>query len=190
LLAVGETPQGVTAARSTDDMGVWLGRWYTGETVPKRVVISSFGETPLEALENYASLEDEPLPDPSSLGAGDVIVEIKSASVGWVDLLMMSGQYQHMPKPPYCPGLEYAGVVSWAGTEVDHVAVGDAVLVDPFVAGPRSHGAYQRYGGFASHAVAPAQAVLRVPGRLSFDEACNLLEARSRQGQRRRPRRE
>ena len=43
------------------------------------------------------------------------------------------------------------------------------------LAGPRSLGAYQAYGGFASYAVAPAEAVIRVPGGLSFDQACNLL---------------
>ena len=94
---------------------------------------------------------------PDSLGqrpARDVIIEIKSASVGWVDLLMTSGQYQHMQKPPYTPGLEYAGVVAWAGHDARGVAVGDEVLVDPFLAGPRSLGAYQAYGGFASWAVA------------------------------------
>jgi len=75
-----------------------------------------------------------------------VIIAIESAQVGWVDLLMTSGQYQHMPRPPYCPGLEYAGVVAWAGAEVDHVRKGDSVLVDGFLAGPRSLGGYQAWG--------------------------------------------
>ncbi len=88
---------------------------------------------------------------------------------------MTSGQYQHMPKPPYTPGLEYAGVVEWAGAEASAVSVGDRVLVDGFTAGPRSLGAYQAYGGFASHAVAPVDAVLPIPGSLSFDQASNLL---------------
>jgi NADPH2:quinone reductase len=89
---------------------------------------------------------------------------------------MTSGQYQHLAKPPYCPGLEYAGTVAWKGPDAgDHVAVGDAVLVDGFLAGPRSLGAYQQYGGFASYAVAPGEAVHRIPGELSFDQACCLL---------------
>jgi NADPH:quinone reductase len=115
-------------------------------------------------------------PDPATLGPRDVIVAIRSASVGWVDLLMTSGQYQHMRAPPYCPGLECAGEVAWKGAEVgDAFEVGDRVLVDPFAAGPRSSGAYQQYGGFASYGVAPVEAVLPVPGALSFDQACNLL---------------
>src|SRR5262245_39727905 len=138
----------------------------------KRVVVSAFGETPLQALEELTALEEMARPDPATLGANEVLVDIASASVGWVDLLMLSGQYQHQPEPPYCPGLEYAGVVSAVGAEVRHVAAGDRVLVDPFLAGPRSHGAHRVSGGFASHAVVPADAAIPVPGGLSLDEAC------------------
>ncbi len=141
----------------------------------QRVVVSQFGDNPLDAVERHASLQPMAPPDPATLGPRDVIIAIKSAAVGWVDLLMTSGQYQHMPEPPYCPGLEYAGVVAWAGAEVDGLAVGDAVLVDGFLAGPRSLGAYRAYGGFASYAVAPVEAVRRIPGTLTFDQACNLL---------------
>ena len=141
----------------------------------RRVVVSQFGETPLEAIAENMTLEEVPAPDPKTLGARDVIVKIESASVGCVDLLMTSGQYRHMPKPPYCPGLEYAGTVAWAGSEVARVKVGDAILVDAFVAGPRSLGGYQAYGGFATYAVVPAEAVHVIPRDLSFDQACNLL---------------
>ncbi len=142
----------------------------------RRVVVSELAEDPLQAIEQHMAIEPMAPPDPSTLSARDVIVAIKSASVGWVDLLMTSGQYQHLPRPPYCPGLEYAGVVAWKGAEAgDGIGVGDAVLVDGFLAGPRSLGAYQAWGGFASYAVAPAEAVRRIPGGLSFDQACNLL---------------
>ena len=143
--------------------------------VGKRVVVSAFAETPLEAIEGHMSIEEMPPPDTSKLQPSDVIVAIKSASVGWVDLLMTSGQYQHMPKPPYCPGLEYAGVIAWRGPEAGDLAVGEAVVVDPFLVGPRSLGSYQAYGGFATYAVAPAVAIRRLPKALSFDQACNLF---------------
>ncbi len=138
-----------------------------------RVVVRQFAESPLDAI-GEMSLEEVAAPDPKTLGARDVIIAIKSASVGWVDLLMTSGQYQHMPKPPYCPGLEYAGTLAWVGAEVD-LRVGDEVLVDGFLAGPRSLGSYQSSGGFATYAVAPREAVIPVPGGLSLDQACNLL---------------
>lgn len=140
-----------------------------------RVIVSALGEDPLDAITHHTSLVEMLMPDPAELAPSDVIVEIKSAAVGWVDLIMTSGQYQHPPQPPYTPGLEYAGIVAWAGPEASHVRVGDRVLVDPFLAGPRSHGNYQRYGGFASYGVAPGVAVVPIPGELSFDQACNLL---------------
>jgi NADPH:quinone reductase len=141
-----------------------------------RVVVSELGESPLDAIENRTTLETMEPPDPAALGPRDAIVAIKSASVGWVDLLMTSGQYQHAAKPPYTPGMEYAGVLVHKGVDVGgDFAIGDAVLVDPFLAGPRSLGDYQRWGGFASYAVVPADALHKIPGGLSFDQACNLL---------------
>ncbi|MBA3397013.1 MAG: NADPH:quinone oxidoreductase family protein [Deltaproteobacteria bacterium] len=141
----------------------------------QRVVVAAFGDDPVQAIEQLAALEPQAAPDPATLAAGDVIVAVQSASVGWVDLLMTSGQYQHMPEPPYTPGLEYAGVVAWVGSDARGLGVGDEVFVDPFLAGPRSLGAYRAYGGFASYAVAPWPAVRRIPRGLSVDQACNLL---------------
>ncbi len=140
----------------------------------RRVVVSEFAETPLEAVDHAMSLAPMEAPDPSALGLRDVIVAVKSAAVGWVDLLMSSGQYQHMAKPPYTPGLECAGEVVWRGPEAT-VAVGDAVIVDGLLAGPRSLGPYQKWGGFATYTVAPSEAVLPIPGGLSFDQAAALL---------------
>lgn len=141
----------------------------------KRVVVSRIGADPLATFEQFASLMPMERPDPTALGRRDVLILIKSAHVGWVDLIMAAGQYQHVPKPPYTPGLEYSGVVAWSGTDVTDLQPGDRVLVDPFMAGPRSAGDYQIYGGFASYAIAPREAVHRIPGKLSFDQACNLL---------------
>lgn len=138
----------------------------------RHVVVSQLGETPMQALESYASLQPQPRPD--ALGPREVLIAVRSCAVGWVDLLMMSGQYQHMPDPPYTPGLEFAGEVAALGAEVTGCAVGDAAMIDPFVAGPRTSGAY-RAGGFATWAVVPERAVLPRPAGLDFDQACNLL---------------
>jgi len=140
----------------------------------QRVVVDAYAETPLEGVEQVR-LEPQPVPDPAMLGSTDAVVAVRSASVGWVDLLMLSGQYQHMVSPPYTPGLEYSGVVSWIGEDVDpaKLAVGDRVMADAFSTGPRSKGAHQGYGGLASFAVAPASALHRLPERFSFEQgAC------------------
>ena len=143
----------------------------------KKVVVSEFAENPLEAIDRHITLEDMPAPDTSALKTTEVLVAVKSASVAWVDLLMTSGQYQHMPKPPYIPGMEYSGEVLWAGAEVDssRARVGDRVLIDCFMVGPRSSGDYQASGGFASYAVVPREAVHAIPDGFSFDEASCLL---------------
>ncbi len=141
----------------------------------RRVVVSELAETPLEAIERFMSLEPMPAPDVASLGSNDVLVAVKSAVVGWVDLVMASGQYQHMRQPPYTPGLEYAGIVAARGAGVEDLPIGHPVLVDGLTAGPRSVGAYQSQGGFASYAVVPREALLEIPGALSMDQAANLL---------------
>jgi NADPH2:quinone reductase len=150
---------------------------YSIDQDAQRVVVSEFAESPAHAIEHNLSLERQIPPNPDDLGPNDVIIAVKSASVGWVDLLMTSGQYQHMPQPPYCPGLEYSGVVAWVGNDVDpgRVVVGAGAMIDGFLAGPRSSGAYQQYGGFANFAVVPSEAVLGIPGNFNFDQACNFL---------------
>ena len=145
----------------------------------RRLVVSEFAESPMDAVESYISIEPMARPNATAIKPNEVILEIKSAAVGWVDLLMTSGQYQHMPKPPYTPGMEYAGIVSAIGSGVDpaRVAKGDRVLVDGLQVGPRSGGDYQSQGGFATFAVVPAEALYKLPQHFSFDEACSLLSS-------------
>ncbi len=55
------------------------------------------------------------------------------------------------------------------------VAIGAPVIADGLLTGPRSLGAYRRWGGFASYAVAPANAVIPLPSGLSMDEGACFL---------------
>jgi len=141
-----------------------------------RAVIAAFGETPLDAVDHQLRLEAQEPPEPSELGPADVIVAVRAAQIGWVDLLMASGQYQHMASPPYTPGLELAGEVLWRGPEaVERWPLGARVIADGLRTGPRSLGPYQRWGGFASYAVAPADALRSLPEGWSYDEGACLL---------------
>ena len=128
--------------------------------VGMHVLVSELGEDPVDAVEHHVELAPQPAPDPGTLRSTDATVAVESASVGWVDLLMTSGQYQHETTLPYTPGLEYSGVVIWVGADVDPdaLALGDRVMADGALTGPRSKGDYRRNGGFASYAVAPAVA--------------------------------
>ena len=146
-------------------------------TIGIKAQISELAETPLEGVEKFLELVEQPMPDVKELADNDVIIAVKSSAINWVDLLMTSGQYQHQPPLPYTPGLEYGGEVLWMGKKASESAikVGDKVMVQGFISGPRSPGKYQQYGGFATYAVAPIKALLPKPPQLSFDQACNLL---------------
>ncbi len=139
--------------------------------------ISEFAETPMEGVNQFLTTIEQDIPDTSELDDNDVLINVRSSAIGWVDLMMTSGQYQHQPPLPYTPGLEYCGVVLWKGKNVEDsiTKIGDKVLVDGFVSGPRSPGKHQKYGGFATYAVAPKEAIIQIPERLNFDQGCNLL---------------
>lgn len=138
-------------------------------------VVRALASSPVAALERGVELTPQSWPDDDELRSDDVIVEVRSANVGWVDLLMSSGQYQHVPELPYTPGLEYAGEIVWRGRDVTGVEIGAGVIADGLSTGPRSKGAHRRWGGFARWAVAPADAVLPLPSSFSFDEGACLL---------------
>lgn len=141
----------------------------------RKAVFTELGESPLEALDKFLRIEPQAAPDTAQCKADEVVVRIESSAVSWIDLVMASGQYQHRCYPPYIPGVEYSGVVLWAGSAVREFAPGDRVLSDWIAAGPRSKTAYQGAGGFAGYAVLPASALCRIPDRLDFDQAANLL---------------
>ncbi|MCO5121495.1 MAG: NADPH:quinone oxidoreductase family protein [Burkholderiaceae bacterium] len=141
----------------------------------RRAVFTELGEDPDEALDRFLRIEEQPAPDPARCGPNEVIVRIESSAVSWIDLVMASGQYQHRCHPPYIPGVEYSGIVEWAGSAVDRFCPGDRVLSDFIAAGPRAKTAYQGAGGFAGYAVLPASALCRIPDGLDFDQAANLL---------------
>lgn len=66
----------------------------------------------------------------------------------------------------------------WIGPEAakenPSLSLGMPCYVDGLIAGPRTSGAYQRWGGCASYAVAPAGAVRPIPRGWSFDHACSF----------------
>lgn len=140
-----------------------------------RARVARFSATREEGVAVGVELVVADAPDTSGLGAHDVLVEVASANVAYIDLLMLSGQYHHKPALPYTPGLEYAGMVRWVGAAVETLRPGDRVLSDFLKTGPRSGGAYQQWGGWSRYAVAPADGLLKIPESLSFDSACNLL---------------
>jgi NADPH2:quinone reductase len=102
------------------------------------------------------------LPDPVPQ-AGEVVVDIRAASLNFPDILIVQNKYQFKPPPPFVPGAEFAGVVAKLGPGVSHLHVGQAVAC---VSGT---------GGFASHAVVKAALCMPLPDQMPWGDAAALV---------------
>lgn len=104
--------------------------------------------------------KEQPTPQPQ---AGEVLVEIKAASLNFPDLLIVQNKYQIKPPLPFVPGSEYAGEVRAVGADVTHLRAGQRVAC---LAGT---------GGFATHTLAPAERCLLLPDAFSFADAAAFI---------------
>lgn len=66
-------------------------------------------------------------PDPAPK-AGEVVVDVRAASINFPDLLVIGGTYQKLPPRPFSPGKDLAGVVCAVGPGVTTIAPGDRVM--------------------------------------------------------------
>ncbi|MEU9056035.1 SDR family NAD(P)-dependent oxidoreductase [Streptomyces sp. NPDC048384] len=98
-------------------------------------------------------------------GTGEVVIAVRAAALNYRDIMLATGLL-----PPEAaevgvggdrPGFECAGIVTAVGTGVDGLAVGDRVCA----AVPAC---------LASHTLAPASAVVRIPDGLGFAAAATL----------------
>jgi NADPH:quinone reductase len=127
-----------------------------------------FGErTPMHAwlCENPVGVEalqwkELPTPVPKS---GEVLVEIKAASLNFPDLLIVQNKYQIKPPLPFIPGAEYAGVIAAVGPDVKHLQVGQSVAC------------LSGTGGFATHTIAPAHLCLPLPAGFPHADAAAFI---------------
>jgi len=100
--------------------------------------------------------QELPTPTPK---AGEVLIEIKAASLNFPDLLIVQNKYQMKPPLPFVPGSEYAGVVQAVGEGVQHLQVGQHVAC------------LSGTGGFATHSIAPAALCMPLPAGFPFVDA-------------------
>ena len=115
----------------------------------------------LPRIDGPAALELADLPEPEPED-GQLIIETRAAGVSFPDLLLTRGEYQIQPEPPFVPGVECAGVVSWA-PEGCGFAPGDRVMA---MAGG---------GAFAEYVRAPLPMCFAIPERLSFEQAAGFI---------------
>ena len=104
--------------------------------------------------------QELPTPTPK---AGEVLIEIKAASLNFPDLLIVQNKYQMKPPLPFVPGSEYAGVVQAVGEGVQHLQVGQHVAC------------LSGTGGFATHTIAPAALCMPLPAGFPFVDAAAFI---------------
>jgi len=104
--------------------------------------------------------KDIPTPIPKE---GEVLIEIKAASLNFPDLLIVQNKYQMKPALPFVPGSEYAGVVQAVGPGVAHLRVGQHVAC------------LSGTGGFGSHTLAPAALCMPLPQGFPFVDAAAFI---------------
>ena len=91
-----------------------------------------------------------------------IIIEVKSASVNFPDVLMIQGLYQFQPPLPFIPGGESAGVVIEIGDGVEGFNVGDRVFAATGV------------GGICEKILAHKNNVRPIPENMEFEIAAAL----------------
>lgn len=121
----------------------------------KAIIVRAFGGP------EVMRLEDAPDPTP---GPSDVLVRIRAAGVNPVDAYIRSGTYPRKPALPYTPGLDGAGEIEAAGSEVRGFAAGDRVYV---IDGGHT-------GTYAERAISPATRVFHLPDRVSYGQGAAM----------------
>ena len=102
------------------------------------------------------------LPEPAPK-AGEVLVEIRAASLNFPDLLIVQNKYQIKPPLPFVPGSEFAGVVQAVGDGVTHLQVGQNVAC------------LSGTGGFATHTIATAARCIPLPDGFGHVDAAAFI---------------
>ena len=109
----------------------------------------------INKLSSIEVREIEP-PQPES---HQVLIESMAAALNFPDLLQIRGKYQIVPATPFVPGKEAVGVVVAVGTDVEHIQLGNRVLVEV------------DYGAFAEQVAADAQRTFVLPDEIEMPTA-------------------
>src|SRR6266404_6930478 len=89
----------------------------------------------------------EPAPNPAK---NEVLVHVEAVGVNFADTVQTQGMYPHGPRPPYVPGMEFAGHIHGATERVM---------------------GFTHSGAYAERLVVNKQALLKIPDVWSAAEA-------------------
>lgn len=121
----------------------------------KAVVCPQLGDPSVLVTKECQSLE---------CGPQQVKVALYAVGINFSDLLMISGRYQELIKPPFVPGTEGSGVVVEIGNEVDEFIPGDKVIVQNNTG----------RGCYAEEVVAHRTRLAKLPAKMDFVSAAGF----------------
>jgi len=101
------------------------------------------------------------LPEPIA-ARGEVLLDVRAASVNFPDLMVIAGTYQNLPALPFVPGKDMAGVVAAVGEGVTRVKVGDRVM------------ATIEHGAFAQRCVVSERFCQQMPQSMRFAQGAAI----------------
>jgi putative PIG3 family NAD(P)H quinone oxidoreductase len=113
--------------------------------------------------ESSDELKWQEVPDVSA-GPGEVLIKVTAAGVNRADVLQAAGKYPPPPGASEIIGMEVAGVVAEAGSDVTKWSVGQEVCA--LLAG----------GGYAEYVAVPAGQVMPIPEGVEIADAAGLPE--------------
>lgn len=130
------------------------------------------------------ALELETIPTPSC-GDGQVLVKVEACGVSARDVVERNGTYRRDVTFPLVIGLEISGVVAEVGRDVEFLAPGDHVSTKAFSScgdcrlcrTGRESTCFNRRpvrGGYGEFAALDADAVVKVPAEIPFEQSCTL----------------
>jgi NADPH:quinone reductase-like Zn-dependent oxidoreductase len=137
-------------------------------------------------IEKLEVERDFPVPE---LGEHDVLVRVRATTVNRIDLVVRGG-YPGINIPfPHIPGADIAGEIAEIGSSVKAFRIGDRVIAWPLIACGACEQCQknQRWlclnwkyfglhidGSYAEYAKVPEESLIRLPEKISFEEAATL----------------
>jgi NADPH2:quinone reductase len=94
--------------------------------------------------------------------AGEVLIDVRAASINFPDLLVIAGTYQKLPARPFSPGKDLAGIVAAVGEGVTTCRPGDRVC------------AQVEYGAYAEKCIVPHLNCHIMPQTMSYADGAAM----------------
>jgi NADPH2:quinone reductase len=120
----------------------------------KAIRVNEFGDP------DVLRLEEVPTPRP---GPGEVLVRMHAIGVNPVETYIRAGTYARLPKLPYTPGNDGAGVIEQTGDSMTEFKPGDRVYAAGSVTGT-----------YAEFALCKTDQVHRLPANVSFAQGAAM----------------